>query len=180
MENAAPMTMTVWLLIGLFSFPASAQDLLIVRSRQELISRGLEPNLKEKISRGRFVFHLAAPGAGRPAYDPYQTVIVYPYSHSRQRESSFTGRDATGSLYFRGYPIVPAGAISVRVEPSDAEVLIDGHAVKVDGNSGLSEKVGYPVGQHKLEALKTGFKPYAGEIELRQASEVHLDIKLTQ
>jgi hypothetical protein len=181
MKNAAPAGVTVWLLIGLFSLPALAQDLLIVRPRQEFISRGLEAGVKDRISRGRFVFHFGGvPGANRGAYDPYQTVIVYPYSQSRQRESTFTGRDASGSLYFRGYPIVPAGSISVKVEPADAEVLIDGYPVIVDVNSGLSEKVGYPVGQRKLEARKPGFKPYAGHVEIRQASEIHLDIKLTQ
>lgn len=180
MKNAAPAGLTAWLLIGVFSLPALAQDLLIVRPRQEIISRGLEPGLKEKISRGRFVlFHIGAPETNRPVYEPYQAFIVYPYSHPRQRESNFTGRDASGSLYFRGYPIVPAGSISVKVKPSDAEVLIDGYAFKIDTNSGVSEKVGYPAGQHKLEARKSGFKPYAGEVEIRQASEIHLDIKLT-
>jgi hypothetical protein len=180
MNNAAPSAVTAWLVIGLFSLPALAQDLLIVRPRQEIISRGLEPGLKEKLSRGRFVlFHIGAPGTKRPVYEPYQAFIVYPYSHPRQRQSNFTGRDASGSLYFGGYPVVSAGSISVKVEPSDAEVLIDGYALKVDTNSGFSEKVGYPVGQHKLEARKSGFKPYAGEVEIKQASEIHLDIKLT-
>ena len=179
MKNAASSAVTLWLLTGLFSLPALAQDLIIVRPGQEFVSRGLEPISKEKFSRGRLVFQFGSQRAKRPAYDPYNTVIVYPHPSSNGRPS-FSGKDATGSLYFRGYPIVPAGSIRVRVEPSDAEVLIDGHAVKVDGNSGLSEKVGYPVGQHKLEARKAGFKPYAGEIDLRQASEIHLDIKLTQ
>ena len=180
MKNAASAGVMAWLLIGVFSLPALAQDLLIVRPRQEIISRGLEPGLKEKISRGRFVFvHIGTPGTNPAVYEPYQTVIVYPYSHPRHRESNFTGRDAKGSLYFRGYPVVPAGSISVKVEPSDAEVLIDGYALKVDATSGFSEKVGYPAGQHKLEARKSGFKPYAGEVEIRQASEIHLDIKLT-
>jgi hypothetical protein len=180
MKNAAPAGVTAWLLIGCLSLPALAQDLLIVRPRQEIISRGLEPDLKKKISRGRFVlFHIGAPGTKRRLYEPYQAFIVYPYSHSGQHESNSTWVDASGSLCFGGYPVVSAGSISVKVEPSDAEVLIDGYALKVDTNSGFSEKVGYRVGQHKLEARRSGLKPYAGEVEIKQASEIHLDIKLT-
>ena len=180
MKNAAPLVMILWLLIGLFAFPAVAQDLIIVRSRQEFISRGLEPALKEKISRGRLMFRFGVPGTNRSAYDPYQMVIVYPQSYSNRRESTFTGKDASGTLYFHGYPVAPSGWISIKVEPSDAEVLVDGHAVKVDGNSGLVAKVGHPLGQHTVEARKPGFQPYVGEVEIRQASEVHLDIKLAK
>ena len=180
MKNAAPSGLTLWLVLGVLSFPALAQDLIIVRPRQEFISRGLEPALKEKISRGRLVFRFGVPGTNRPAYDPYQMVVVYPQSYSNQRESTFTGKDASGALYFHGYPVAPSGWITMKVEPSDAEVLVDGHPVKVDGHSGLVAKVGHPLGQHTVEVRKPGFQPYVGEVEIRQASEVHLDIKLTK
>jgi hypothetical protein len=178
MKNAVSSGVTLLFLTGLFSFPARAQDLIIVRPGQEFISRGLEPIAKEKFSRGRLVFQYRSQRAHRPAYDPYHTVIVYSHSYSNQRQP-FTGKDASGSLYFRGYPVVPAGSIKVKIEPSDAAVFVNGHPVKIDAASGSSEPVGYPVGQHKVEAWKPGFTPYEGEIEIKQASEVHLDIKLT-
>jgi len=178
MKNPVLSGVTQLLLTGLLSFPAVAQDLIIVRPGQELVSRGLEPIAKEKFSRGRLVFQFGSQRARRSAYDPYHTVIVYPHSYSNRRP--FTGKDASGSLYFSGYPVVPAGSITVKIEPSDAAVFVDGQPVKIDATSGFSEPVGYPVGQHMVEARKSGFTPYEGEVEIKQASEVHLDIKLTR
>ena len=178
MKNAAFSGVTLLLLTGLFSFPAVAQNLIIVRPGQEFVSRGLEPSAKEKFSRGRLVFQFGSQRARRPAYDPYHTVIVYPHSYSNRQP--FTGKDASGSLYFSGYPVAPAGSITVKIEPSDAAVFVDGHLVKIDAASGSSEPAGYSVGHHKVEASKPGFTPYEGEVEIKQASEVHLDIKLTR
>jgi PEGA domain len=73
-----------------------------------------------------------------------------------------------------------SGWISVKVEPRDAAVLINGHAISVDANSGRSEKAGYTVGLHSIEVRKQGLTSYEGEVEVRAASEVHLDIKLTK
>ena len=178
MKNAVSSGVALLLLPGLVSFPALAQDLIIVRPGQEFVSRGLEPSAKEKFSRGRLVFQFGSQRARRPAYDPYHTVIVYPHSYSNRQP--FTGKDASGSLYFSGYPVAPAGSITVKIEPSDAAVFVDGHLVKIDANSGSSEPVGYPVGHRKVEARKLGFTPYEGEVEIKQATEVHLDIKLTR
>jgi PEGA domain len=178
MKNAVSAGVTLLLLTGLFFSSALAQDLIIVRPGQEFISRGFEPIGKEKFSRGRLVFQFGAERARRPGYDPYHTLIVYHHSYSNRQP--FTGKDASGSLYFGGYPVVPAGSLKVKIEPSDAAVFVDGHPVKIDAASGSSEPVGYPVGQHKVEARKSGFTPYEGEVEIRQASEVHLDIKLAQ
>ena len=178
MKNAVLSGVTQLLLSGLFSFPALAQNLIIVRPGHEFVSRGLEPIAKEKFSRGRLVFQFGSQRARQPAYDPYHTVIVSPHSYSNRQP--FTGKDASGSLYFSGYPVVPAGSITVKIEPSDAAVFVDGHLVKIDAASGSSEPAGYPVGQHKVEARMPGFMPYEGEVEIKQASEVHLDIKLTR
>ena len=167
-------------LIGLWSPAGSAQDLVIVRSRQEFAARGLDPNLKERITRGQLVFQFGRPGRSKTGFYPYQTVIVYPSGYSNRRDSPFTGKDASGNLYFHGYPVTPSGWISVKVEPSDAEVLINGLPVKVDADSGTSLKTGFPVGIHTVEVKKPGLKSYEGEIEVRQAADVQLDIKLTR
>jgi PEGA domain len=177
-KNAVSSGVTLLLLTGLFSFPALAQNLIIVRPGQEFISRGLEPIGKEKFSRGRLVFQFGSERARRPAHDPYHTLVVYPHPYSNRQP--FTGKDASGSLYFGGYPVVPAGSLKVKIEPFDAAVFVDGYPVKIDAASGSSEPVGYPVGQHKVEARKSGFTPYEGEVEIKQASEVHIDIKLAQ
>jgi hypothetical protein len=167
-------------LIVLSSFSASAQNLVIVRSGQELAARGLDPSLKERISRGQLVFQFGTPLRNKTGFYPYQTVIVYPAAYATRRELQFTGKDASGNLYFHGYPVAPSGWISVRVDPPDAEVLINGLPVMVDANSGISVKTGFPVGIHTVEVHRQDLKSYEGEIELKQASEVRIDIKLTK
>ena len=174
LRSALPLFILVVLCIQ-----AVAQDLVIVRSRKEIASNKLDPSLNDKINRGQVVFRGGLPGV-RNGPDPYQTVIVYPQPNSAPREQSFTGKDANGNLYYRGYPVAPSGWISAKVEPADAEVLVDGRPVSLDRASGISEKMGMLTGKHKVEARKTGFKPYVGEVEVRQASEVRLDIKLVK
>lgn len=168
------------LALMLFPFMATAEDLVIVRPRTEFMSHGLERNLRERIARGA-VFHLGptfAPGRG---YGNYETVVVYPQAYgNNNRDPGVTGKDASGALYFHGYPITPSGWISVKVEPADAEVLVDGYPIKLDASSGLSPRLGYLVGKHTIEARKKGLEPYSGEIEIRQANDVHIDVKLTK
>lgn len=178
MKSGACVTLSIWFLLSALCYEAAAQDLVVVRSKKEFESRGLEPNLKERISRGNVIFQFAHPRAVSRPYDPYQTVIVYPKSYSNKRDSGLTGKDESGTLYFRGYPVAPSGWISVKVQPVDSEVFVDGHSLKVDPKSGVSEKIGYIVGRHLVEARKPGLEPYSAEIDIRQANDVHIDIKL--
>ena len=166
------------MLVGVLSTYAEAQDLIIVRSPKDFAARNFDPYLNDKISRGNLVFQGVVPGV-RNGLDPYQTVIVYPPPNPA-REQGFTGKDPNGNLYFKGYPVAPSGWISAKVEPPDAEVLLDGRRMRLDPASGISEKVGILTGKHRVEARKTGFKPYVGEVEIRQANEIRLDIKLVK
>jgi hypothetical protein len=170
---------SVALFITFFPFIGIAEDLVIVRPRTEFVSHGLERSLRERIARGS-VFHLGptlTPGRG---YGNYETVVVYPQSYGNNKQDpGVTGKDANGALNFRGYTVTPSGWISVKAEPADAEVLVDGHPIKLDQSSGLSQKIGYLVGRHTIEVRKKGLEPYSGEIELRPANDVHIDVKLT-
>jgi hypothetical protein len=112
--------------------------------------------------------------------DTYETVIVYPQAYSDRHQPSFTGKDANGTLYFGGYAVVPSGWIRFQVQPADAEVLLNGRPVTVNPHSGLSSRIGVLIGSYLVEARKPGFRTYMGEIEVRQASEVQIDIKLDQ
>jgi PEGA domain len=168
------------LVLSVLRLPTSAEDLVIVRSTQELASRGFDDRLRGRIARGHLSFHFGAGRRSRPSNYPYQTVIVYPRGYTNRGDSQYSGKDASGNLYFNGYPVVPSGWISVKVEPRDAAVLINGHSISMDANSGRSEKAGYTVGLHSVEVRKPGLTPYEGEVEVRPASEVHLDIKLTK
>jgi hypothetical protein len=172
-------SLIVALLLSVLWLPSSAEDLVIVRSTQELAARGFDDRLKHRIARGQLLFHFDGRGRNRLGNYPYQTLIVYPKSYTTGG-SQYTGKDAAGNLYFHGHPVVPSGWISVRVEPRDAAVLINGHSVTVDANSGLAEKTGYIVGMHSVEVRKQGLTSYEGEVEVRPASVVHLDIKLTK
>ena len=167
------------LLVCVLSSRASAEDLVIVRATQDLALRGLDNRLKARIERGHLAFHFRSGRRSRPSNYPYQTVIVYPRDYPTRGDSQYSGRDASGNLYFHGYPVVPSGWISVRVEPRDAAVLINGHSVNVDPSSGISEKSGYTVGMHSVVVRKQGLTAYEGEIEVRPGSEVYLDVKLT-
>jgi hypothetical protein len=168
------------LALSILCWPTSAEDLVIVRSIQELAARGFDDRLRGRMARGHLSFHFGDRRRGRPSRYPYQTVIVYPKGYVDRGDSQYSGKDASGNLYFNGYPVVPSGWISVKVEPRDAAVLINGHSISVDANSGRSEKAGYIVGLHSVEVRKPGLTSYEGEVEVRPASEVHLDIKLTK
>jgi hypothetical protein len=105
---------------------------------------------------------------------------VYPKSYGNNQESQYTGKDTVGNVYFRGYPVIPSGWIRVRVEPSDAAVLINGHFVSVDASSGVSLRTGYQVGIHTVQVHRQGLTSYEGEVEVRPGNEIYLDIKLTK
>jgi hypothetical protein len=160
--------------LGVVLFPlsciAAAEDLVIVRPKTEFVGGGLDRNLRDRIARGN-VFHFGAPLIPGRGYGSYETVVVYPQSYTNNRQEP---------EYRGSYPVTPSGWISVKVDPADAEVLVDGHPLKVDPSSGLSQKKGYLVGRHTIEARKKGMEPYSGEVEIRQATELHIDVQLSQ
>ena len=61
-----------------------------------------------------------------------------------------------------------------------AQVLIDGFPAAVDQTSGITGAIGVPAGSHLIEVLQTGFETYRAEVEVKQAREVVLRIKLEQ
>jgi hypothetical protein len=151
------------------SLVATAQDVMIVRPKTEFVSGGLDRHLRERNLRGS-VFHFGAPLAPGRAYGSYETVVVYPQAYPNNRQEPGYG----------SYPVTPSGWISVKVEPADAEVFVDGHPIKLDTSTGLSQKIGYLVGRHTIDARKKGLESYSGEVEIRQANHIHIDLKLTK
>lgn len=67
-----------------------------------------------------------------------------------------------------------------QVEPPDATVLIDGFPIVIDPTSGISANKGLPVGLHLLEVYKAGLQKYQSEVEVKQAREIFLRIKLDE
>jgi hypothetical protein len=157
---------------------AQAQNLIVIRSRSDIAARRFDPVINDRIARDRLVFH-GDDARIRADRAPYQIAVFYPAAAvPPPQEQGFSGADERGNLYFKGYRVTPSGWISARVNPTDATLLVDGRPLTIDRNSGLSETIGILVGRHRVEARRDGFKPYVGDIEVRQAGQVQLDIKL--
>jgi hypothetical protein len=125
-----------------------------------------------------FVISPFAPGPWGYNYPP--AMSQYPVSPQEIRQQSFSGTDPNGALYIDGYRVLPSGWLRVHIEPTDAEVLIDGFPVSVDSASGVSSSLGFPVGQHQVEARKAGFQEFHSEFEIIRARESRLKIRLVE
>lgn len=75
-------------------------------------------------------------------------------------------------------PQVPAqfGQLSIRVQPADAEILIDGEAW--DSPAGARLVVQLAPGRHKVEIRKEGFNTYSEEVLIRAGSTMTLNVSL--
>jgi hypothetical protein len=68
------------------------------------------------------------------------------------------------------------GVLSIRVQPADAEVLIDGEAW--DSPAGSRLVVQLAPGRHRVEVKKTGFNTYNEEILIRAGATLTLNVSL--
>lgn len=96
----------------------------------------------------------AAPEAGEPARPTTDVEIVDP---SRT-------------------PGGPSGTLSVRVQPEDAEILVDGEPWARSGGDRLVVTLG--PGVHKLEIRKPGFETYSGLVRVRPGAGTTLNVAL--
>ena len=73
---------------------------------------------------------------------------------------------------------VPAqfGQLSVRVQPADAEILVDGE--RWDSPAGARLVVQLAPGRHKVEIRKEGFNTYSEEVLIRAGSTMTLNVSL--
>jgi PEGA domain len=71
------------------------------------------------------------------------------------------------------------GTLAIRVQPGDAEILIDGERWDgSDGGSRLSVQLGE--GPHRIEIRKDGFKSYTANVRIRRGQTETLNVSLTQ
>ena len=137
-------------------------------------------------SRSHFFFQFGHTWGRHPRENFYPPVylppVVAPYSATPQGtpQASYSGTDQSSALYVEGYRVLPSGWLRIHVEPTDAEVLVDGFPVSIDRASGTSSSLGFPVGPHQLEVRKSGFQAYQSEVEIKQAREVLLRIWLSE
>ncbi len=69
------------------------------------------------------------------------------------------------------------GAVSIRVQPSGAEVLIDGERWR--GPEGPERLVvQLAAGTHRVEVRKEGYRPFTGEVDVRPGETATLNVSL--
>jgi hypothetical protein len=69
------------------------------------------------------------------------------------------------------------GTIAIRVQPADAEILIDGQRwERPAGDDRLSVELNE--GMHRIEIRKPGFRPYTTNIEVRRGETAPLNVSL--
>ena len=69
------------------------------------------------------------------------------------------------------------GAVAVRVQPADAEVLIDGERWETPG--GERVLVQLSEGTHRVEVRKSGYKTYTSTVRVRSGETVTLNVSLS-
>jgi hypothetical protein len=99
-------------------------------------------------------------GPGRPG--------VPPPPQPPQPPAPGTARGAEASAY---------GSISIRVQPADAEVLIDGERWH-GPDTGDRLVVDVPEGRHTVEIQKSGFRTFATEVQVRAGQSTPLNVSL--
>jgi hypothetical protein len=114
------------------------------------------------------------------SYYPPAMSIAYPVSPQEIPQQSFSGTDSQGVLYVDGYRVLPSGWLRVHVEPTDAEVLVDGFPISINSASGVSSSLGFPVGKHHVRVRRAGFQEFHSEVVIMQAREFPLEIRLSQ
>jgi len=71
------------------------------------------------------------------------------------------------------------GTLAIRVQPGDAEILIDGQ--HWDGsNNGSRLSVELADGQHQVEVRREGYRPYTANVRIHRGQTESLNISLTQ
>jgi hypothetical protein len=69
------------------------------------------------------------------------------------------------------------GAVAVRVQPADAEVLIDGERWETPG--GERVLVQLSEGTHRIEVRKSGYRTYTSTVRVRSGETVTLNVSLS-
>jgi hypothetical protein len=69
------------------------------------------------------------------------------------------------------------GTVAVRVQPADAEVLIDGE--RWEATAGERVLVQLSAGQHRVEVRKAGYKPYSTTVNIRSGQTFTVNVSLS-
>ena len=69
-----------------------------------------------------------------------------------------------------------SGSVAIRVQPADAEILIDGERWTGNGDDRLVVQLS--PGRHQIEVQKDGYRPFSTEVEVRAGESSPLNISL--
>ena len=132
----------------------------------------LQPNATFRIR------HTMAPLAPGETPDPRPTTPARP--QPRDRYDAF-GRPERGER--REPPDRPErgafGTLAIRVQPGDAEVLIDGESWE-GPNTSERLVIDLPEGEHRVEVRKEGFANYTSTVRIRSGETRALNVSLTR
>jgi hypothetical protein len=74
-------------------------------------------------------------------------------------------------------PAARFGTLSIRVQPADAELFVDGERWEAPAGSARVE-IELPEGRHRLEVRKAGFSTYAEDVLIRRGATLTLNVSL--
>jgi hypothetical protein len=69
------------------------------------------------------------------------------------------------------------GSISIRVQPADAEILVDGQAWR-GPDSQNSLVIDVAEGRHTIEIQKSGYRTYVTDVDVRRGETTTLNVSL--
>jgi PEGA domain-containing protein len=123
-----------------------------------------------------------APRSQSQAQPPHGMAPMYPGDRSQaypgDRSQMYPGDRSQGN----NVQVQPGsdrfGAVAVRVQPMDAEVLIDGE--RWEASNGERVLVQLTDGVHRVEVRKAGYRTYTSTVRVRSGETVTLNVSLSQ
>ena len=78
----------------------------------------------------------------------------------------------------RGAESQEYGAIAVRVQPADAEVIVDGETWQSPEAGSITLQLSE--GSHRVEVRKSGFRTYSADVRVRRGETITLNVSLSR
>jgi uncharacterized membrane protein len=70
------------------------------------------------------------------------------------------------------------GALAIRVQPADAQVIVDGETWESPDAGDLTLQLAE--GTHAVEIRREGFRPYRAEVQVRRGETTALNVSLVR
>lgn len=125
--------------------------------------------------RVKYAMEALGPGEAEPVRPVGDT---RPPDSSRQAPVDALGRPAPAGPAPReaGRPASTSGSVAIRVQPGDAEILIDGERWTGGGDERLVVQL--TPGAHQIDVRKDGYRDFTTQVEIRGGETTPLNISL--